>query len=116
MSDTIGRPEDSPPLDPQGESILAADSAITAACLAKLRQGYPGQLERMTFIGDPFLSRSQTWGLVWRLDFKFSGRHEAQGINRAVCWQREDGQSGLMMAIRQNVKPLPSATGRPGRG
>ncbi len=106
MSNSVDTHEGEPPLDPGVEEILPSDSAITEVCLTKLKQGFAGLLDRISFVGGPLLSRSQTWGIVWRADFTFAERHPTNGINRVVCWRLPDDQTGLMVAVGQQLKPL----------
>jgi hypothetical protein len=58
--------------------------------------------------GNSILTRSDTWGLVWRIDFQIKDQPtDWPTVNRIVCW-RPPGQDGIAatFAFGQRVERL----------
>jgi hypothetical protein len=104
--DTHAQGVETPSLDPDGQILTADNTTFTTKCVSlvdKVSSGKNWQL------GQPLLTRSEKWGLVWRVDFKISDADFSPLVNRIVCWEIADGNNAIDIAIGQHVAPLPAA-------
>ena len=97
---------DSPSLDPDGHIVTADNTTFTGKCLSLVDKFSSGNNWRL---GQPLLTRSERWGLVWRVDFTFSDAEPSHLVNRIVCWEFPDGNVSIEIAIGQHLTPLPVA-------
>ena len=95
-----------PPTEPTGEHVIQDASAFGADCLGQAQDlAAAGRLE----LGTPLLTRSDKWGVVWRVDFKIAGQDLQPLVNRIVCWNKPDGSRHIEVAIGQSIRPLPGS-------
>ena len=94
-----------PSVAPQNEVEAANESSFADACRARVAN------EATKFgwhFGNSIVTRSDTWGLVWRVDFRTSSQlARATLVNRLICWQAT-GETNVHMAyvFGQPVDPL----------
>jgi hypothetical protein len=102
MKDDI--PE-SPPFEPNAEVVLVHLPTFVDACKALIAE----DAERFEWsFGNSLLTRSERWGLIWRVDFttKYGGPGPNH-TNRIVCWGDASGSSlGLSIAFGQAIARL----------
>src|SRR6266576_3728575 len=88
MSQTQGL---SPSIMPENEVELQSDPPFVATCMARIEN----DAEKLGWrFGNSILTRSDNWGLVWRVDFHTKSEPaDSTSVNRVVCWRRpsEDG-------------------------
>jgi hypothetical protein len=98
---------DAPPLTPDNDEIvLPEDASFTALCISEIRATPSGRTYQL---GVPLLTRSEKWGLIWRVDYQVPGLRLYPLINRVVCWQAPgSGIGGIITALGQELQPLPS--------
>jgi hypothetical protein len=92
-----------PPLTPDGEAETDDPSSLAEACRAMWKDliakgGWQ--------LGTPLVTKSQKWGMVYRVDFAMPGPDLSPLINRLICWRTTSGQLGTMVAVGQHVPPL----------
>jgi hypothetical protein len=93
-----------PPLVPDNEIVVADEMSFVEACKAALSAD--AQAFQWVF-GKSVVSRSQRWGLIWRVDFVIAGRpKKARMINRAMCWGGVDEIQGTAVSFGQSIAPL----------
>jgi hypothetical protein len=92
--------EDVPPLSPEGETVVEDDPAFTEECWALAPKN-----DSYTF-GTPVTTRTDVWGLVWRVDFVAKGMDFEPRINRYVCWRNSRGALSDQIAFGQDIAPL----------
>lgn len=95
----------SPSLAPENEAELPSDPTFVDACMTRIAQ----HAEQFGWrFGNSTLTRSDHWGLVWRVDFKTKdGPAESPFVNRVVCWQRPgDSSIAVEFAFGQRVERL----------
>jgi hypothetical protein len=90
-----------PSLAPEGE-ILAEGEAFAQDCLARI-MAMAKNLE-FKLAGEPVLTRSERWGLIWRVDFEYV--QENYLVNRFVCAERGRDGPAIVVAIGQELTPL----------
>jgi hypothetical protein len=91
-----------PPVAPERESMASASPEFLNMCRANsshvaAKSGWE--------VGKQIVTRSDTWGTVWRADFRIPGSNSTL-INRIICWQQPSGHFKVMFAIGQDVPPL----------
>ena len=98
-----------PPLSPEGETSAPDDRDFPKACLKDLNL----IVQRVGWrYGASFLSHSEKWGDIWRIDFEIAGEDLSPRINRVMCWRTPaDAKLNLMIAIGQDILPLERAPG-----
>jgi len=92
-----------PDREPHGEVVVDHDEAFMAVCMAHFadcegRQGWE--------IQNSILTRSETWGLVWRADILRPWDLQlarTDDVNRLICWGSADG---IGTAFIPGCKPL----------
>ncbi len=92
-----------PSPEPDGETVVSESPAFVDACTSRI-------CEFATELGwtleKSVLTRSDMWGLVWRIDFKAEGHPEhSDTVNRHICWGSADGTI-LGSATVTGQKPL----------
>jgi hypothetical protein len=100
MNTQAQEPYEFPPIVPDGEAVTEEPS-VTATCSEQVRE-----FTKHWQLGQPLLTRSDKWGLVWRVDFTMPGESLAPLINRIICWQEPGGGVVITVAIGQPVPPL----------
>jgi len=78
-----------PSAEPNGETAAAENSVFVNACMSMIsdRAAALGW-----HLGRSLLTRSDVWGLVWRIDFKAKDHPESSPyVNRVICWGSPDG-------------------------
>ena len=92
-----------PSAEPAGESPVAENPAFVNACRS-IVSDHAAALGWS--LGRSLLTRSEAWGLAWRIDFKGKRHPESlPPVNRFICWGGPDGTvSGTAMVSAQ--KPL----------
>ena len=88
------------------EVVLPADPSFESECMAAISDSAK---ELKWQFKNSILTRSEKWGLVWRVDFETPGVSASTGfINRVACWRLpEEGSAlGLLIAHGQRVSPL----------
>jgi hypothetical protein len=90
---------------PDGEAAMAGAPSFESACMSVVSDlatvhGW--------HLGKSILTRSDVWGLVWRIDFQVRGQsQDSKLINRYVCWGTADGKVlGTAAIFSQKVEPL----------
>ena len=104
--DTYAQGVESPSLDPDGQIVTADNTAFTEKCLSLIDKFSLGKNWRLR---QPLLTRSEKWGVVWRVDFTISDADSSHLVNRIVCWEVPDGNISMEIAIGQHLTPLPVA-------
>jgi hypothetical protein len=91
-----------PTLEPDGEVLAAEGGDFAKDCLARVTE----MAENLDFAvaGEPVLTRSERWGLIWRVDFAY--RDSNYLVNRFVCAQHGRGGPAIVVAIGQDLVPL----------
>ncbi|MDP1966525.1 MAG: hypothetical protein Q8K93_30510 [Reyranella sp.] len=93
-----------PALEPAAGELPGARSPTFAAeCLAGIRT-LPSSEQWV--LGAEFITHSDQWGDIWRVDFEIDGESYGPLVNRLVSWRRADGTIPVVIAIGQNVPPL----------
>jgi hypothetical protein len=100
---TYAQGADSPSLEPDGQIVTADKTAFTEKCRA-LADEFPSRKNWQ--LGQPLLTESEKWGLVWRVDFILSDANSSHLVNRIVCWENPDGKISIEIAIGQRLTPL----------
>jgi hypothetical protein len=92
-----------PSPEPAGESVATEYPAFVNACRAIVSDNAAAL---GWHLGRSLLTRSEVWGLVWRIDFEAKGHPEGSPlVNRVICWGGPDGTvSGTATVFGQ--KPL----------
>jgi len=97
-----------PPLVPKDEVVLTPDPIFEAECKAEISD----QAREFKWqFGTSLLTKSEDWGIVWRMDFDIPGVPASSGlINRVICWRTPEesgkGPSGTSIAFGQRISPL----------
>jgi len=70
---------------PQSEKILTSDASFIAQCKSYIE----ADVQQFRWVlGKSILTRSEEFGLVWRVDFELPGESSDYGlVNRIVCWR-----------------------------
>jgi hypothetical protein len=93
-----------PPLVPDRETVVAYEPIFVEACTAAFAD------DAVKFgwsYGKSLLTRSQKWGLVWRVDFVIAERAaSSRFVNRAMCWGSAGNVEGKAVAFGQQIAPL----------
>jgi hypothetical protein len=97
-----------PPLVPTNEVVLAPDPAFEAECMSEISDGAKEDNWRFK---NSILTKSEKWGIVWRIDFDMPGQPANYGlVNRVACWRKPEetgnGPSGTYIAFGQRISPL----------
>ena len=90
-----------PPLEPEAE-IIAEGEAFAQDCLMRI-MAMSKNLE-FKLSGMPVLTRSERWGLIWRVDCEYANLN--QPVNRFVCAERGQNGPAIVVAIGQELVPL----------
>lgn len=93
----------SPLLD--GETAVAGAPSFESACVSVASDLATTHGLRL---GKSTLTRSDVWGLVWRIDFQVRGQsQDSKLINRFICWGTADGEVlGTAATFGQKIEPL----------
>ena len=100
-----------PPISPgEEEEVLPRDLEYENGCLSSVS----GMTEKLKYqFKNSLLTRSQKWGLVWRVDFVVLGSYSygSNSINRMIFFRlpnaaKDEVVSGMTTAFGQRVKPL----------
>jgi hypothetical protein len=104
-----------PPLAPEAE-MVTADVAFSENCLATVNDFIAKSNGRLQWeLGRPLVTRSDKWGLIWRVDFNDGGPDLAPYISRIVCW-KTPGTDKLNIEVAVfNTPPLDEYF-KPGNG
>ncbi|MBR0959880.1 hypothetical protein [Bradyrhizobium japonicum] len=97
---------DAPPLEPIDEVIEHEHSDFRARCLALVapflsKGDWEAKRELVT--------RNPKWGLIWRGDYAIADL-APRLVNRFMCWEGEDGQLLIEIAVGQRIAPLPATS------
>jgi len=97
-----------PPIAPNDEEVvLPANPSFESECMSVIAADatkFSWQFK------NSILTRSKTWGLVWRVDFTTPRvSASANFVNRVTCWRSGEvsrNNIGVSIAFGQRVKPL----------
>jgi hypothetical protein len=85
-----------PPLLPEGEKPWQ-DEAFSELCSSAVA---PRATRQKWILGEPALTHSDKWGLIWRVDFAYHHTSPVLDINsRIIFWKGSDGE--LRITIRR---------------
>jgi hypothetical protein len=94
-----------PPADPATEEVAADDPTFVEEC----RSAVDHFVARLAMqLGQHLLTRSDKWGLVWRVDFIYFDHDLSPYINRIVCWRTDNGKVAVSFTVGQLLMPLPA--------
>ena len=83
------------PAEPSADETLAADdTAFVARCQADAESASGGPVVFQAHL----LTRSPTWGLVWRADVLNPRNGEGGFPLRLVCWKTDGGEKGMTVS------------------
>jgi hypothetical protein len=93
-----------PPMVPDRETVVAHEPIFVEACTA----AFAADAEKFGWsYGKSLLTRSQKWGLIWRVDFVIPERAaSSRWINRAMCWGSAGSVKGTAVGFGQQIAPL----------
>jgi hypothetical protein len=97
------RPPSAPADD---EARIELDPAFEADCMLALAEN--ASQNKWQFKNSLF-TRSEKWGLIWRVDFVTPVGSKAGRTNRATCWRLPDqarDNIGILIDFEQKVRPL----------
>lgn len=97
--------ENPPPLNPAGEKVVPNDPAFSRACL----QMIPA-LRKNIRLQRALTTETKQWGLVLRIDFSMAAAEMqtiAGRVNRLVFWHGLGGTPSILIAVGQELPPLP---------
>jgi hypothetical protein len=92
-----------PPVVPYKEEIATDYGVLEAWCLAAIGK-MPGHLDWVW--GDKLLTRSQSYGFIWRADYTTARDPDPTHINRLVCSLLPSGSLDVQIALDQPVDRL----------
>ena len=96
-----------PPLVPTDETVLASDPAFESECMSAISDQAKDLRWRFR---SSVLTKSEKWGIIWRVDFDTPESANTSFINRVTCWRTPEetgnGPTGICFAIGQRVSPL----------
>ena len=89
------------------EIIQPADAHFEAECKAEISD----ISESLGYVfKSSILTKSEKWGLIWRVDFEIRGRTNRLGVvNRVVCWRKPDQAGervGVSVGFGQRISPI----------
>jgi hypothetical protein len=91
----------SPPLSAARE-VEVEDAKFEERCWSsisvKIRDKY--------LFGDPLVTRSNKWGVVFRADFSVRSETEISPKNRVICWTDKAGVTWVKLVYEQTLPPL----------
>jgi hypothetical protein len=87
-----------------GEAVQANDEEMSAACTTLVTKPLP-----IAVVEKPYMTRGAAWGLVWRTDFTIMSGWTDHAIDRFVCWINGERRISAVVAMGQNLEPLPNA-------
>ena len=96
---------DPPPLGPGAETVVPNNPNFRLACLELIPA-----LRKNILLGQALTTETRHWGMVLRIDFAMSGtamQTIAGRVNRLVFWRGEGGTPFVLIAVGQQVPPLP---------
>jgi hypothetical protein len=85
QSEEILDPDNLPPAEPGAEKVVAEDAEFIAQCKSHI--GY--DMSRWIIV-KTVLTKSDNWGLVWRVDYSETTA-KADSISTLVCWKTPSG-------------------------
>jgi len=90
---------------PTGEAVLSDESHFVDACKSAIAED--ARKFGWSF-GSSLLTRSEQWGLVWRVDFFVPGHAtDSPFVNRAICWGEPNGTvNGKAIVFGKRMAPL----------
>jgi hypothetical protein len=85
-----------PQMEPQNELMAPSETAFVEECKARISD----DAKKFGWIfGNSIVTRSDKWGLIWRVDFFLPGDEKRRGlINRIICW-RAANEEGISAAF-----------------
>ena len=96
-----------PPTAPQRETIQHGNLEFVAECRARVTE----IAQRLGWrLDGTLLTRSEEWGLIWRIDFRIpTNGPDSLRINRVICWSKHGTVEDIATATvyGQDVAPLP---------
>jgi hypothetical protein len=94
-----------PPLEPEEDVVIVDEPTFLNACKSLIAE----DAERFEWsFGNALLTRSEKWGLIWRVDFttKYGGP-VTNRTNRIICWGDASGSFlGLSVSFGQAITQL----------
>jgi hypothetical protein len=96
---------ESPPLEPEEEVVLVDEPTFLNACKSLIAE----DADRFEWsFGKSLLTRSERWGLIWRVDFVTRFSPGSNCANRIImCWVDASGSPiGLWIAFSRPIAPL----------
>jgi hypothetical protein len=105
MTPQANEPESFPPISPEGETVVSESPSFLATCLSHSNQMVQSG---GWVLGTQLFTRSDKWGMIWRVDFKIPSEDVSPMVNRIICWQEPNERVNVMFAIGQDVPPLRS--------
>jgi len=95
---------ESPPLEPKEEIVLLDEPTFLNACKTLIAE----DAEKFEWsFGKSLLTRSERWGLIWRVDFVTRYSPAPNCTNRIMCWRDASGSAiGLWIAFSRPIAPL----------
>jgi hypothetical protein len=91
-----------PPFGPDDE-VLATDARFETACL--LESASMAKSANWELLS-PLMTRSEKFGLVWRVDFRFPLETDDHEVNRIMLWKLPNGEWGRFFGANIGVPPL----------
>ena len=96
-----------PPLEPgSDERPGAEDATFVPECLAGIE---PLRSAGRWTLGEPAISHSGERSDIYRVDFEMPDGSLAPLRNRIVVWRKKSGESEIIVAIGQELRPLSTA-------
>ncbi len=92
-----------PPLDPINETVVRKSDAFVQECKSFFDKA--GYTDRYT-LGTSLITKSDEWGLVYRVDFLVPGLNTANKVNRLICQKNASGEMTVIVAIGHDGIPL----------
>jgi hypothetical protein len=95
-----------PSVPASDETQIKPDPSFEAECMAALAD--TANQNNWQF-KNSLLTRSEKWGLVWRVDFVTPVGTRPGAGNRATCWrlpEQAEGELGLSIDFKQGRQPL----------
>jgi hypothetical protein len=104
LADVTRAAETAPSLVPENGEVAISDPAFVQECKAT----FADAAEKLDWhFGDFVLTRSEKWGLIWRIDFVVGRKpNEAKTVYRAICWRPPHSDGIATATFFDSIKPL----------
>jgi hypothetical protein len=88
---------------PDGETAAPENQPFVSMCTSKASRIAAARGWRL---GKSLLTHSDTWGFIWRIDFKYQD-DDSRFVSRFVCWSLEGDPAVYGTAMyHENLEPL----------